>query len=323
MKGSYQIVVSNKRVKYDFTVNRNITVIQGDSATGKTTLIKLISDYYDEGIASGVKLECKKKCVVLQGKDWQYKLEKIRNSIVFIDEGSKFITSNDFARMVKESDNYYVIITREDLHALPYSVNEIYGIQQIGKTKTSEPVYNEMYRLYGEFAATNTIQPSVVITEDSNAGHDFFNTVCNSKNMKCISAKGKSNIVKYIVDRPEETILIIADGAAFGPEMRKVMQYIKQYPNYVIYLPESFEWLILKSGLFKTNDLQKILDSPGDYIESEEFFSWERYFTSLLEDITAHSSFVEQYSKNGKLVKFYKVQGNVDKVLGQIKKINF
>ena len=34
---------------------------------------------------------------------------------------------------IKESDNNFVIITRNDLPNLPYSVNEIYGIRQSNK----------------------------------------------------------------------------------------------------------------------------------------------------------------------------------------------
>ena len=36
MKGAYELTVQNKRIHYQFTIKRNITVIRGDSATGKT-----------------------------------------------------------------------------------------------------------------------------------------------------------------------------------------------------------------------------------------------------------------------------------------------
>ena len=45
MTGKYDIEIYNKRVHYHLTVKRNITVIQGDSATGKTELLRMISDY--------------------------------------------------------------------------------------------------------------------------------------------------------------------------------------------------------------------------------------------------------------------------------------
>ncbi len=44
-----------------------------------------------------------------------------------------------------------------------------------------------------------------------------------------------------------ERILVIADGAAFGSEIDRVMQLIGGKDQVVLYLPESFEWLILKA----------------------------------------------------------------------------
>ena len=45
MKGSYHVMVQNNRLRYEFDIRRNITIIQGDSATGKTTLVQILSVY--------------------------------------------------------------------------------------------------------------------------------------------------------------------------------------------------------------------------------------------------------------------------------------
>ena len=42
MKGSHRIIVESRKVKYDFVIHRNITIITGDSGSGKTVLIDLI-----------------------------------------------------------------------------------------------------------------------------------------------------------------------------------------------------------------------------------------------------------------------------------------
>ena len=39
MRGKHRVIVSTKRLKYDFELRRNLTIIRGDSATGKTTLV--------------------------------------------------------------------------------------------------------------------------------------------------------------------------------------------------------------------------------------------------------------------------------------------
>ena len=87
---------------------------------------------------------------------------------------------------------------------------------------------------------------------------------------------------------------MIADGAAFGPEMERVMS-LRRVRNTVLFLPESFEWLILRSGLIGDAEVQDILKSPYDYIESDRYFSWERFFTVLLTERTVDTHL--QYSK--------------------------
>lgn len=37
MKGIHKVVVGTKYLKYEFELRRNLTIIRGDSATGKTT----------------------------------------------------------------------------------------------------------------------------------------------------------------------------------------------------------------------------------------------------------------------------------------------
>lgn len=54
MKGEYRVFVQNRRVRYGFVIHRNITVIKGDSATGKTTLVNMIQEYQNGGADSGV-----------------------------------------------------------------------------------------------------------------------------------------------------------------------------------------------------------------------------------------------------------------------------
>lgn len=157
MKGSYRVIIQNKDIKYDFTIQRNITIIKGNSATGKTTLVSFIEEFYENGEASGIQLQCEKSCNVLSGRNWQVLLNSFHDSIVFIDEGNKFVLSREFAREIQKTDNYYVIITRENLVNLPYSVTEIYGIRESSKYAGLKKVYNEFYRIYaGDDIAVNT-----------------------------------------------------------------------------------------------------------------------------------------------------------------------
>ena len=79
MKGTYLVTVGNSALQYKFEIRRNITIIKGDSATGKTTLVEMIGEYYENGENSGITLNCKKHCVVLEGRQWKYLLDNIHD----------------------------------------------------------------------------------------------------------------------------------------------------------------------------------------------------------------------------------------------------
>ena len=283
MTGKYEIRIENRSLVYEFTIRRNITVIRGNSATGKTTLIEMISSYERDGEESGISLYCKKNCTALTDVRWEENLGQIHDSIVFIDEDYRFVRSQKFAEMVKESDDYFVLVTRDNLYNLPYSVDEIYGIHVSGKYSDLKRTYNELYHVYGNVSMTrysDKEQTKQLIVEDSNSGFDFFSKI--SSNAECISAGGKTRIYRLLLENKDRCCLIIADGAAFGPEMEKIYEMIQAGYKVALYLPESFEWLILRSGLIDGNRVKNILEHPEDYIDSQKYFSWENFFTSLL-----------------------------------------
>ena len=147
MKGSFHVIVQNRYLKYEFNIRRNLTIIQGNSATGKTTLVEMIRESHLDP-QSGVTVSCERPCRVIEGDLWQEQISYIKDSIVFIDEGASFVETEAFAAAAKNSSNYFVIVTRENLEMLPISVEEVYGIRSSGKYGTLEPVYHEMYRIY-------------------------------------------------------------------------------------------------------------------------------------------------------------------------------
>ena len=315
MKGMHHIVIQNKRIRFVFSIKRNITIIRGDSATGKTTLFSMIEEYGNLGKDSGVQIQCDKACVALSGKYWQETLENIHDSIVFVDEDSRFLKTKDFAKRIRNSNNYYVLITRENLPALPYSVEEIYGIHCSGRYMDTRQVYNLFYKIYSETNPGKLLVKSLV-TEDSQAGFTFFSQVAMTRGICCESADGKSNILgilqKRLLNKEQKETLVIADGAAFGPEMAHISQLLRGNSNIKLYLPESFEWLLLYADILNKPFIRKRLEEAENYIESEKYFSWERYFTDLLMEETKDSPY--PYDKSN-LKDFYLQDKVVQKVL--------
>ena len=118
MKGRIDIRVSNNRARFRFTLERNITVVRGDSGTGKTTLYDMIAEYTRLGEDSGVQVSAPCRCVALVDMDWQNQLSHTNGSVVFIDEGAHYLASREFAAAIQQTDNYYVIFNRENLHEL-------------------------------------------------------------------------------------------------------------------------------------------------------------------------------------------------------------
>ena len=319
MKGKHKVIVQNNRLHYEFEIKRNITIIQGDSATGKTTLIEMLRQAYEFGPSSGVDVVCDVTCRPLEGRDWKVILDGLSGYIIFIDEENCFINTEEFAAAVKGSDNYYVLITRENLYNLPYSVEEIYGLHASGKYQNSRKVYQEMYRIYSEVEKF-PVKPEKLVTEDSNAGYEFFKALSTEKNLECVSAGGKSNLFETIKSENEKETCVIADGAAIGPEMNALYKWTRNHRNIKLYLPESFEWLILKSGLISRKQIERILDAPEEYADSCEYFSWERYFTKLLIESTENSYL--QYRKN-RLNPVYLHEKNREVVLRAAEGIEF
>ena len=312
MRGTYEVKVSNVNVSFTLELERNITILSGDSATGKTTLIEMLRDFEESGRSSGVTVHCKRPCRVLTNADWEYRLNGIRDSIVFLDEGNSFVKSEAFARAIQNSSNYYVIVTRESLHQLPYSVNAILKLKTTGRRgKTYVRAYPQYDHLADPVGEISRIQE--IVTEDSNAGHEMFDHIAAENHISCISAQGKSNVFSQLVNRTADRVLVIADGAAFGSELEKIYRLMEAQPNKItLYLPESFEWLVLKSGILGSQTPKEILDHPSDFIESSLYFSWEQYFTDLLIQRT-HDT-VLHYSKN-RLNPSYLQPANVAKVL--------
>lgn len=283
MKGAYEVVVRNNKVQFKFTIQRNLTVIKGNSATGKTTLIQMIQSFQDNGASSGVSVQCERPCAVLAGSDWKLRLSGLKSTIVFIDEGARFIRTPEFSKAVEESDNYYVFATRDPLANLPYSVEEVYTLKN--DTRSAQR-YHQPRRYYTSFKriytpAHSSGLPDTIIVEDSNSGFEFFQAVAKKHGIRCISAGGKDNVFSALASAPEGKTLVIADGAAFGPEMDKVAPLCK-IKGATLYLPESFEWLVLTSGLIKDSDIPALLANPAEYIESHDYVSWERFFSAEL-----------------------------------------
>ena len=314
MVGRVSFKISNQRNTYKSKLNRNITILCGDSGTGKTTLYDMIRDYNNMGRESGVKISGG-NIVTLEGKNWEDELDKLSNAVVVIDEGSKFVFSKEFASKVKGCDNYFLIITRNYLPQLPYSVDEIYRIKGRGKKKEFERVYTDIDKFYDNPDPNRfPFRPDIIITEDSKSGYEFFLDTVKNTNIKCEAAGGKSKIKGLLKKYESFNVIIIADGAAIGSEVDSLVKEQElSYGKLALFLPESFEWLILKTDEFEN---YAGITETYNYADSKKYESWEQYFTDFLIKLTKGNRYKE-YSK-GKLSSFYMQPYMKKKIMMQI-----
>ena len=155
------------------------------------------------------------------------------------------------------------------------------------------------------------ICPEIVLTEDSNSGYEFYKALFGEL---CFSAEGKSNILHCLQENMEKRILAIVDGAAFGSEMQRIMRYIYDAEKQIVlYAPESFEYLLLKSEL--TGSTYHITEETYEYADSRKYFSWEEFYTDYLVQNTKDT--IYQYSKK-KLSLAYLTTGSMKRIQNQI-----
>ena len=111
-------------------------------------------------------------------------------------------------------------------------------------------MFCKQQRIYKSDNISENVMVSNIITEDSKTGYEFYNEYAKSHNMICEHADGKTNVSKRFINKSNSDVtLIVVDGAAYGSEMNNTMILINSIPGYILFTPESFEWLLLNSNI--------------------------------------------------------------------------
>ena len=200
MVGGFSFKLVSKRAEYQFDINRKITRVVGDSATGKSELVRLLID--SQTTNSGVSVSCKYSCEVLNNQVFRRIKEDITNVcqriknhssenfklamrnllsrddniMFFADEDFTGMNTAEFALYCKFTDSFFVLFCRNPLCKIPYSYTEIYRIKTSGKFHTLVSVFrNTDYLKFYE--------NKKMVVEDSNSGFEFFNYFYNVNNL--------------------------------------------------------------------------------------------------------------------------------------------
>ena len=109
------IRLSDRYVDYSFTIEDKFTLIRGDSATGKTTLYELFDLYSKKRLNINCS-EYRNLGVVPELENYnQYAsvLMDKTDTVYILDEAHLLFTIPGFEELLKSSNNYFIIISRE------------------------------------------------------------------------------------------------------------------------------------------------------------------------------------------------------------------
>lgn len=295
MKGRYLIEVKNNKVTYKFQLKRQITLLKGDSATGKSLLVDLVSQYSKYGKTSGVKVivDSNIRLDILDPvKDrWKLDIKEAEKVVYFIDEQQKFVYTKEFADCVKHSDCYFVIVSRKaQLKNLAYSINEIYALNSSVVGNRTVNTFTNFYTIDD----TSYKHCNFAIAEDSNSGFELLSLLTN---LEMDSAYGNSNVSNKIeeVCKNSRIPYVLVDGAAFGSYIAEVARLAEMY-NFIFAAPESVEYLLLRCRQIRRY-VEDELEHTEDYCDTKEFLTWERFYTNLLNRVCT-DNFKMTYNKS-------------------------
>lgn len=184
-----KLEVADRRISFELVLRRKVTVIRGNSATGKTVLWDMINR---SKINPAVSIHCTRPVYALHDLvSCQSDLDALSGSVLIVDEDSPLYLNREFMNSVLDYNIWIVFITRDDRHlSIPFSMNEIYEFVPTGKVVTmrrlpclsgfhseiSVGIITERNSLYGSFAR----EMRIPVTEFSQNG--IFNSLRDNSN---------------------------------------------------------------------------------------------------------------------------------------------
>lgn len=289
------ITLTDGRTKFSLNFSGKFNFITGLSGTRKTMILKLMQKFR-QGIA-GIKAKIRVNGVPLGRTDIflfsndlpidEISIQpilKLKNKICIVDETSQLLHLHDSAGILKKSENYFLIISRELFGYLPISIDSVYRIENNNGILVNVPAYcnknTDLINIRQKIA--------YILTEDSKSSRLFFEyysqgsgvEICTGRftlNGRSVS-RDNAQIVNAFNDAVQSgirDILVVFDAAAFGAYYDAFCKSIEERNagNVSILSWDSFETYLLQCPPFS---LKMTKDDAGCKYNSLEQLSAEK-----------------------------------------------
>lgn len=262
-----RVKISTNKVVYDLVLERTISVIRGDSGTGKSYMCELVHILNQDPDTFGLSVESELPTIKVNEQPTEEWCLSNKDSVIFIDEDVKIKGVDKIIRLLRRNGCWVVYISRKNSIRIDLgcATSCVYKIESSGKVRSLKKLI--------EFVVVRN-RTYTLCTEDSNSGNQFFSQF--GRAVETLGGSGNLNKAKLDVVSGR---ILIADLAVLGiPMLDKMPAYIRG--DFDIIPMESFEQFLLSANLFDS------VEGIKDVRNNPEYYSWERYFTDKLQRFT-------------------------------------
>ena len=107
------LTVKVKKHKYVLNLERRNSLLQGDSGTGKSKLVRYIDNFNKYGKGAGSTVECEKRVtVVSEAPRSKYWFDEHAGELLVIDEDVRFPDRDEFFKNARNYDCWVLYVSR-------------------------------------------------------------------------------------------------------------------------------------------------------------------------------------------------------------------
>ncbi|MDR2751601.1 MAG: hypothetical protein LBC41_13170 [Clostridiales bacterium] len=196
------IVDDESKILFELEINRKITLLQDESGTGKTDLMRLLS----ESVAIGYSIKSTVKWGMLAGTSLGSWAGEKR--LVFVDGNCPFLSDANLHELIENSKCLFVIFSRNP--NLPYEMSSLFRLAESDDHSSRLiPLYDLNRNVYSkpELAL-------IKVSEQMEYYKDFF----AQANIECKTASSNKDLIKLASQENSNhsSILLIIDSKNSG-----------------------------------------------------------------------------------------------------------